>query len=302
MESAPRPVMPAGAPVYMLAVDHRWQWEDWCDNAGVEHARIPGVKTLAADAFLDACAQDARIASHGALLIDALYATPQVDRLMAVGATVGTPAEWPGAHPLRWQSEPMGDALTGRFVKVLARHRPEFAASSVREQIDRLLDLQAWCRDHAQPLVLEVVVPRATEPEAEFEATGRAPIMAGYIRRAYAAGLVPDYWKLEGTTDAAAATLVDRAIAEHPSPRFLVLGKAAGMDLVERWFAAATSMTTAAGFAIGRTVYFEPATRWLCGELTRDAARAQMTATYRRLVDLWEAALARPERRIDRTA
>lgn len=281
-------VMPPGAPVYMLAVDHRWQWDEWCDGAGIARARIPEVKALATDAFLAARDADPRIADHGALLIDALHATPQIARLMADGVSVGTPAEWPGAHPLRWQSDPMGDALTGRFVKVLAKHRPDDPPEIVDAQILKLLDLQGWCRLHAQPFVLEVVIPREAEPEAEFEATGRAPIMARYIRRAYAAGLVPDYWKIEGTTDAGAAALVDRAIAEDPRPRCLVLGKGAGMDTVARWFAAAKTMTTAAGFAIGRTVYFEPATRWLRGEITRDAAVARIATTYRTLVDRWE--------------
>ena len=172
----------------------------------------------------------------------------------------------------------MGDALTGRFVKVLAKHRPDYPDEIVSGQILKLLDLQAWCRTHAQPLVLEVVIPREAEPEAEFEATGRAPIIAAYIRRAYAVGLVPDYWKIEGTTDAGAATLIDRAIAEEPRPRFLVLGKAAGMDLVIRWFAAAKTMTTAAGFAIGRTVYSDPRQR---GCAARSRARPPASRSRR---------------------
>jgi 5-dehydro-2-deoxygluconokinase len=138
--------------------------------------------------------------------------------------------------------------------------------------------------------VLEVVVPRDTEPEAEFEATGRTPIMADYIRRAYSVGLVPDYWKIEGTTDVGAAATIDRAIAEEPRPRFLVLGKGAGVDLVVRWFAAARTMKTASGFAIGRTVYFEPATRWLRGDLTRDVALDLISAVYRSLIDRWNGA------------
>lgn len=286
-------MMPQDAPVYMLAVDHRWQWEEWCDGAGVARTRIPEIKALAADAFLAARAADARVAAHGALLIDTLYASEQVARVMAAGATVGTPAEWPGSSPLRWQTDPMGDALTGRFVKVLVRHRPDDPDATVGGEIDRLLDLQAWCRAHGQPLVLEVVVPRGQEPEAAFEATGRAPIVAAYIRRAYATGVVPDFWKIEGTTDAHAAALIDRAIAEQARPRFLVLGKGAAIDQVTRWFATARTMATATGFAIGRTVYFEPASRWLRGDLTRDEACDRIVATYRGLIDMWENTPAR---------
>jgi 5-dehydro-2-deoxygluconokinase len=272
----------------MLAVDHRWQWEEWCDGAAVARARIPDIKHLAADAFLAARAADGRIGAHGALLIDTLYASQQVTRLMSAGAMVGTPAEWPGSSPVRWQTDPMSDALTGRFVKVLVRHRPETPDAVVGSEVDRLLELQAWCRAHGQPLVLEVVVPRGQEPEAEFETTGRAPIVAAYIGRAYAAGLMPDFWKIEGTTDAHAAALVDRAIAAQARSRFLVLGKGAAIDQVARWFATARTMATATGFAIGRTVYFEPVSKWLRGELTREQASDRIVATYRALIDLWE--------------
>ena len=40
--------------VYMLAADHRWQWEEWCDARSIPRQRIPAVKRLAFDAFLQA--------------------------------------------------------------------------------------------------------------------------------------------------------------------------------------------------------------------------------------------------------
>jgi len=280
--------MDTRGPVYMLAVDHRWQWDEWCDGAGVARTRIADLKALATDAFLDARARDARVAAHGALLIDTLYAATQIDRVRAAGAIVGTPAEWPGSYPLRWQCDPMSDALPGHFVKVLVKHRPDYPGDIVAGQVEDLLALQAWCRTHDRVLIVEVVVPREHEDEAAFEAGGRAHIVADYVRMAYAADLVPDYWKLEGTADADAAAIVDAAIAEDPLPRFLLLGKAADMTRVNQWFAAAQTMKTAAGFAIGRTVYFEPTTKWLHGEITRDDAREAIVATYMRLVDQWE--------------
>lgn len=284
-----RPRMDTRGPVYMLAVDHRWQWDEWCDANGIDRARIPELKALATDAFLDARARDARVASHGALLIDTLYAGVQVDRVREAGATVGTPAEWPGSYPLRWQCEPMSDALTGHFVKVLVKHRPDYPGHIVAGQLEDLLALQAWCHTHDRVLVVEVVVPRAQEDDDAFERGGRAAIVADYVRMAYAADLVPDYWKLEGTTNSQAAAIVDAAIAEDPLPRFLLLGKAADMARIDLWFAAAKTMKTAAGFAIGRTVYFEPTTKWLRGEITRDEAQEAIVATYRQLIDRWEA-------------
>lgn len=274
-------------PVLMLAADHRWQLEQWCDANGVGRERIPEAKAAIAEGFGLARDRSADVRAHGALLIDEQYGSAQVAAARAAGLRVGVPAEWPGSFPLRWATDPMARALTGTFVKVLVRHRPDYDPAIVSAQLGRLVELAAWCRAQEQSLVLEVVVPRADEPEEHFESVGRAPIVAAYVRRAYAGGIVPDYWKMEGTTSAEAAAVVDEAVAERPSPRFLVLGKGAGLDLVQRWFTVARGMRTAAGFAVGRTIYMAPVSAWLTGAITREDAVRQIADTYVKLVEAW---------------
>lgn len=279
--------MGLATPVLMFAADHRWQLEEWCDANGVDRARIAEAKAAIADAFRAARQRSRDVRASGALLLDEQYASAHVAAARAVGISVGTPAEWPGSFPLRWASEPMERALTGTFVKVLVRHRPDYDRALVETQLGLLSTLSDWCRTNDRPLVLEVVVPRAGEPEEHFETIGRAPIVAAYVRRAYAEGIVPAFWKMEGTVSASAAAVVDAAIAEQPGPRFLVLGKGAGVDLVIRWFATAKGMRTAAGFAVGRTIYMEPVSKWLTGVSSREAAIERMTATYLQLVQAW---------------
>lgn len=276
--------------VYMLAADHRWQWDEWCDRHGVSRSRIPEAKALALEGFLRARACSPDIAACGSILLDAQYASDAIASARAAGVAVGAPAEWPGAFPLRWASEPFDRALTGAFVKVLVRHRPDFPRDVVEEQRARLLELAGWCRAQGRPLVVEVLVPRAGEPEAEFETTGRAPIAAAYIAESYAAGLVPDFWKLEGTSSREAARTVDEAVQARRGPRFLVLGKGASLDVIAGWFAAARTMASAAGFAIGRSVYFDAAAAWLLGSIPRGAAVERIADTYTELVRLWNEA------------
>ena len=56
--------------VYMLAADHRWQWEEFCDKRSLPRERIRDVKRLAGDAFLLARERSAAARDFGALLID----------------------------------------------------------------------------------------------------------------------------------------------------------------------------------------------------------------------------------------
>src|SRR5688500_6182575 len=257
--------------VYMLAIDHRWQWEEWCDGAGIAHTRIPEIKMLGAEAFLAAREVSAVIRESGALLVDLSYGREAFEKARAAGVRLATPAERAGAFPLEWTA-PFEQALPGELVKVLVRHRSDLARDVVAGQREKLLELQRWCADAGKTLVLEVLVAPSAGEEQGFDATGRPRLLAEYIRESYAVDLVPPYWKIEGMPDKESLASVDRAIREVRGPRQLILGKGAGMDAVRQWFAAAAGAPTAAGFAIGRTVYFEPASEWLKGRVERDAA------------------------------
>src|SRR5688572_5234746 len=197
--------------VYMLAIDHRWQWEEWCDGAGIAHTRIPEIKTLGAEAFLAAREVSAVIRESGALLVDLSYGREAFEKARAAGVRLATPAERAGAFPLEWTA-PFDEALPGDFVKVLVRHRSDLSSDIVAAQMRQLLDLQKWCEDHDKPLILEVLVAAVKGEEDGFDANGRPRLLAAYIRNAYAAGIVPPYWKIEGMPDSAALGVVDEAI------------------------------------------------------------------------------------------
>ena len=104
--------------VYMLAADHRWQWEEFCDARALPRERIPEVKRLAFDGFRLARARSAAVRDFGALLIDEQYSSAVIADAMKADLDVGTPAEKAGAIPLAWASEPFWASLTGAFVKV----------------------------------------------------------------------------------------------------------------------------------------------------------------------------------------
>lgn len=273
----------------MLAIDHRWQWEEWCDGNGADRSRIPDIKRLGAEAFLHASRHSEAVRTHGALLVDLTYGRSAFQMAREAGAATATPAEKAGAFPLEW-TDTFEAALPGDFVKVLVRHRADLAAEVVTGQRDRLLELQRWCAAAGKTLILEVLVSPVSGEEEGFDAHGRPQLLGDYIRRSYAVGLVPAYWKIEGMPDRASLSLVDEAIREVDGPRQLILGKGAGMEAVRRWFAAAAGAPSAAGFAIGRTVYFEPAADWVSGRLSREDAVARISANYTDVISAWQEA------------
>jgi 5-dehydro-2-deoxygluconokinase len=277
--------------IWMLAIDHRWQWEEWCDAAGVERGRIPAIKSLAAEAFLAARAGSAAIRASGALLVDLTYGSDAYEMARAAGVRLATPAERAGVFPLEWNG-PFETSLPGQFVKVLVRHGSAVDPDVVASQRRKLLELHRWCNGAGRTLVLEVLVAPAAGEEQGFDADGRPRQLAAYIRESYAEGLVPAFWKIEGMPHRDALAIVDAAIREVIGPRQLILGKGAGLADVRRWFAAAAGAPTAAGFAIGRTVYFEPAGLWARGAMARDAAVSRIAQNYRDVIEAWQQAQA----------
>ena len=288
--------------VYMLAADHRWQWEEWCDARSMPRTRIAEVKRLAYDGFLLARDRSAAVRECGALLIDEQYASPVITEALKAGVNVGTPAEKAGSFPLAW-CEPFSRALTGAFVKVLVRHRPD-------DEREQLQQIEARLRDGRPPTPAEFQAMmqhayhhlnfawnarhQATRryralTEEEFEASGRPAMLAGFIGEAYRRALAPDFWKIEGTPSKEGARIIDAAIAADSWCRQIILGKAADLDTIHRWFAAAAGSPTAVGFAIGRSVFWEPSEAFLSGTRTAGQAAADICANYLRLVDAWDA-------------
>ena len=282
--------------VYMLAADHRWQWEEFCDARSIPRTRIGEVKRLALDAFLMARDRVAAVGDFGALLVDEQYASAVIADALRAGLSVGTPAERAGGFPLAWSSDPFPAALTGAFVKVLVRYRPDDEEEIRAGQWEKLDALQAWCRDTGKPLVIEVLVSRRQEAEGEFEASGRPAMLAGFVGDAYRRGLTPAFWKIEGTLAPEGARTIDAAIARHPACRQIILGKAADLGTIDRWFAAAAASTTAVGFAIGRSVFWDPSAAFLNGTATAAQASADICANYLRLVEAWDARRSLAER------
>ena len=144
------------------------------------------------------------------------------------------------------------------------------------------------------PLVVEVLVPRRQRARGRISTpSGRPAMLADFIGESYRRGLTPQFWKIEGTPAADGARTIDRAIAAQPQCRQIILGKAADIATIERWFAAASESATAVGFAIGRSVFWEPRRRFLPARRTAAEAAAHICANYLALVDAWKRAIGR---------
>jgi 5-dehydro-2-deoxygluconokinase len=136
---------------------------------------------------------------------------------------------------------------------------------------------------------------RALERELLIEiiASKNGPIddrtTARVLERLYGLGVKPDWWKLEGQVSKAAWDNIARTIeAGDPLCRGIVLlGLEAPEEDLAEAFALAHDCSLVKGFAVGRTIFVEPAVEWFAGRIDDRKAIELMAGAFARLCDLW---------------
>jgi 5-dehydro-2-deoxygluconokinase len=111
------------------------------------------------------------------------------------------------------------------------------------------------------------------------------------MKRIYNLGIRPEWWKLK-PLPAQDWSAVDALIAERdPYCRGVVLlGLNAPFAELAEGFAAAAHSASCRGFAVGRSIFMQPARAWLAGEIDDDALVEQAAAQFAKLAGLWRAA------------
>jgi len=294
-------------PLFALAFDHRNSFRR--DFMGVadptpgQHRQMVAAKGIVVDALVAAAPQAGAGGRGGTavLLIDQEYGGDFVGRAQAGGVRVAMPVEVSGQRELRYLREGDFDAVLGRYrpdyAKVLIRYNPGGDTAMNARQRAKLRALGEWLTGRPEKLMLELLVPPEDGQLASvggdrgrFDRELRAGLTAEAIREIGADGLRPRLWKIEGPEsrqDAAQVAGAVRAVDETSS--CLVLGRGADLAAVRRWLEIAAATDGFAGFAVGRTVWWEALRRYLDDGDT-DAAVATIASRYLALVREYQAA------------
>ena len=268
--------------VMALAIDHRAQLEKIADDAGAPRERIGAFKLLA----VEAAARVAQGRPGFGMLLDGKYGREALFRADKLGFWIGRPVEQPGSRPLDFED---GGSLGAKLVewpvshtiKCLCFYRPDDPPELKARQERELLRLHDAARRIGRELLIEIVAGKHGEL--------RDNTVADVIARLYEIGVRPDWWKLEGQSPAAWAQ-IDAAIeAGDPLCRgVMVLGLEATEAELAEAFRNAKASRRVKGFAVGRTIFVEPALHWFAGQGSDEDAVRGMADAFARLVGRWE--------------
>jgi myo-inositol catabolism protein IolC len=67
----------------------------------------------------------------------------------------------------------------------------------------------------------------------------------------------------------------------------VVLGRGADDDKVDHWLRTGAGVPGYVGFAIGRSIWWDPLKGYVDQTLPRDEASSQISANYRRFIDVY---------------
>ncbi len=269
-------------PILALACDHRVQLEAIADETGADRNRIAAFKVLAVRAAADV----ARGRPGYGIFMDGRYGRDALFAASRAGLWTARPIERTGSRPLDFET---GGSLGAWLVewpadhvaKCLCFYHPDDDATLRERQEAQLLRAQDACRRIGRELLVEIIAGRHG-PLGE-------DTVSRVLERLYAIGLRPDWWKLEPQRSEAAWRAVGDAVerGDRLCRGILVLGLDAPADALAQAFAAAAATPWVKGFAVGRTIFADPARDWLAGRIGDDDAVARMSERFEALVGCW---------------
>ncbi|RWR27631.1 5-dehydro-2-deoxygluconokinase [Sinirhodobacter populi] len=265
----------------VFAFDHRLQLEE-----------MPGYTPARGGAFKELCLRAALRVRDGrpgyGILCDNRIGRAALHAASGSGLWIGRPCEWPGSRPLKLEPELGSDF--GRLsewaredvVKVLCFCHPGDDAATRAAQEATVRRLFEAARRNDLEFLLEVIPSKVAPVDDTTTAT--------LIRQFYAAGIYPDWWKLEPMTSATAWANAIAAIEEHDrhTRGIVVLGLDANEAELAASFAIAAAFPLVKGFAVGRTIFGQVARDWLAETIGDDEAVAQMAGRFARLCMVWD--------------
>jgi myo-inositol catabolism protein IolC len=296
--------------LYILAFDHRGSFQK--KFFGIEGepdseqtATIADAKHLVFEGMQQAVAAGADPSVTG-VLVDEQFGSTVPEEARAQGLRLAMPAERSGQEMFDFQyGERFGEHIERfdpDFTKVLVRYNPDGDAEGNREQRGRLKQLSDWLRAHERKFLFELLVPATA---AQLEAVGGeserydAELRPELMRRAIAelqdGGIEVDVWKIEGVDERAdCEMLVAQArTGGREGVVCVVLGRGADDAKVDHWLEQAAPVEGFVGFAIGRSIWWEPLKAYVEGKSERRAAAQRIAENYLRFLNVYERAEGR---------
>jgi myo-inositol catabolism protein IolC len=293
--------------LYILAFDHRGSFQK--KFFGIEGepdaeqtAIIADAKHLIFEGMLQAVSAGADPSVTG-VLVDEQFGSTVPAEAREKGLKLSMPAERSGQNMFDFQyGDDFGEHILSfnpDFTKVLVRYNPDGDKPENLDQLRKLKRLSDWLKSNDRKFLFELLVP-AEDAQLEsvagdserYDSELRPELMRQSIATIQDAGIDVDIWKIEGVDERSdCEMLVEQArTGGRDGVVCVVLGRGADDAKVDQWLEAAAPVDGFVGFAIGRSIWWDPLKAYVDGKIERSAGARKIAENYLRFVAVYERA------------
>jgi 5-dehydro-2-deoxygluconokinase len=293
--------------LYILAFDHRGSFQKKMfgiegDPSAEQTETISDAKHLIFEGMVKAVDAGVDPRATG-VLVDEQFGAPKgiPSDAKQRGLLLAMPVEKSGQNEFDFEyGDDFGahiEEFDPDFSKVLVRYNPEGDAGMNERQTERLKRLSDWLHEHDRKFLFELLVP-AEDHQLEqvggdsdrYDAELRPELMRQAIVAFQDAGVEADVWKIEGIeTQEDCARIAETARrGGRDGVVCVVLGRGANDAKVDHWLRQGAPVEGYAGFAIGRTIWWDALKGFLDGNIEREDATQRVADNYRRFVQVYD--------------
>ncbi len=233
------------------------------------------------------------------LLVDEEFGARVLREAKKDGLTFAMPVEKSGQDEFDFD---YGDKFTQHieefdptFAKVLVRYNPDGDGAMNKRQLARLKKLSDYLQQKKRPFLFELIVPATAAQLAKlggakdkYDLELRPSLMCTSLKEIQDAGVEPSIWKLEGVDKPEdAKAIVKQAQSGGRKVGVITLGRGESKDKVQEWLKVGAKIPGIIGFAVGRTIFWNPLADLKAGKISRQQAIEQIAQTYGEFTQLW---------------
>ena len=294
--------------LYILAFDHRGTLTKGLlgvegRTPSVEEAnKVSEMKSIIFDGFKSSIDKGESV-ENCAILVDEQFGRDVQEEARSLGIRFAAPVEKSGQKIFDFEyGDEFGDKINevgADFIKILVRWNPNDDEESRKIQGERIKTLSNWIVENEKNFLLEFLVPATEEQlamvdgeQSRYDSEIRPGLAVKVVEEMREKGADPDIWKIEGLEKTEDCKKVASAIRDGGREEVIavVLGRGADDQKVNEWLKAGASVEGYEGFAIGRSIFWDPLNAWFTEEITREQAVDQISEKYRSFISVYKEA------------
>jgi myo-inositol catabolism protein IolC len=292
-------------PLYILPFDHRNTFASKMFNLRsldeLNQEQIDLVKEfkmLIYKGFKDAILKNVP-KDFGAILCDEQFSSEALLDARRSGVITILTIEKSGEKEFKFQYEDFRNHIQKfrpTFTKVLLNYNPKDPEDSKERQKTNLKIISDYSHESGYKFLLEVLVNptqeqslKVSDSREEFDLSLRPGLTVEVIKDFQKSGIEADVWKLEGLERQEDYLEIVKAAKANGRDNvgIVVLGRGANQEKVNQWLKVGSQVKGVIGFAVGRTVFWDPIEKFYHGQIGNAQVIETISANYQKFYKIF---------------